>query len=80
MPEASVAAAKLWRRGKFKHVDDRPLPLLWPVAAVVRLAKRVGWHKGAASLRPFVAGGWPLQLNLRVEGRRSTTSASAREM
>ena len=34
MPEASVAAAKLWRRGKFKHVDDRPLPLLWPVPTV----------------------------------------------
>ena len=69
MPEASVAAAKLWRLGTFKHVDDRPSPWLWPVAAVVRLAERVEWHKGAASLRSLVDGGWPLQWKLWVEGK-----------
>ena len=69
MLEATVEAVKLWRRGRFKQVDGRAMPWLWPVAAVVRAAKRVGWQKGAASLRALVEGGWPLQYKLWVEGK-----------
>ena len=69
MLEANVAAAKLWRRGKFKHVEDMPLPWLWSAAAVIRAARKVGWNKGAASLRSLVEGGWPIQLKLWMEGK-----------
>ena len=64
-----MEAAKLWRRGKFKHVDGQVLLWLWPIRAVVGAAKRAGWNKGAASLRAVAEGGWPIHFKLWVEGR-----------
>ena len=64
-----VEAAKLWRRGKFKAVGGNILPWIWPIRAVARAAKRIGWAKGAASLRALAEGGWPIQFKLWVEGR-----------
>ena len=69
MTEETIKAAKLWRRGKFKHHDDRPVPWIWPIAATVRAARKAGWDKGAASLRSLAEGGWPLQQKLWIQGR-----------
>ena len=60
MGEEASRAAKLWRRGRFKHHEDRPVPWMWPVAATIRAARKAGWERGASSLRSLVGGGWPL--------------------
>ena len=36
--EDEAKAAALWRRGRFVHLDDGPVPWLWPVRAVIKAA------------------------------------------
>ena len=79
MSEETTYAAKLWRRGRFKYSNEAPTPWLWPVIAVVRAAKRVGWEKGAASLRSLAEGGWPLQQKLWAEGRAKHNICKCKE-
>ena len=69
MEEYVACAAKTWRRGRYKHVEDQPLPWLWPTKVVAKAAKIIGWRKGAASLRSLVEGSWPLQFKLWAEHR-----------
>ena len=44
------------------------MPWLWPVVSAVKAARRMGWEKGAASLRSLAEGGWPLQQKIWAEG------------
>ena len=60
--EARVVA--IWRRGRFEHSENGPIPWLWPSKAVMRAARRHGLQKEAASVRALVEGGWPTQFKL----------------
>ena len=66
--EDEAKAAALWRRGRFVHLDDGPVPWLWPVRAVIKAARRAGLTNIASSVRSLAEGGWPTQFRLRVIG------------
>ena len=42
-------AADLWRRGRFEHSSDGPIPWLWPIRVAMKAARRAGLHAAAAS-------------------------------
>ena len=79
MSSDTVRAIGLWRRGKFKHLGGKVLPWIWPVARMVRIAKKKGWEKAAGSLRSLAEGGWPMQHKLWVEGKAAHNLCKCRE-
>ena len=64
----SLRAAATWRRGRFEHSEDGPVPWLWPVRVVMKSAKKAGLFSVAASIRALAEGGWPTQFRLRTFG------------
>ena len=60
-------AATLWRRGRFEHSGDGPIPWLWPIRVAMKAAKRAGLHAAAASIRAMAEGGWPTQFRLKCQ-------------
>ena len=60
-------AAMLWRRGRYEHHDDAPVPWLWPIRVAMSAAKRAGLPAAAASLRALAEGGWITQFRLRCQ-------------
>ena len=61
-------AAEVWRRGRFEHTDEGPIPWLGPVKSLLRGLKRNKLWKVAASVRSLFEGGWPTQLRLFTMG------------
>ena len=72
-------AADLWRRGRFEHGDDGPVPWMWPIRAAMRAARRTGLHSVAASIRSLAEGGWPSQFRLRCHSHASHAWCSCRQ-
>ncbi len=62
-------SARVWRRGRFEFRDDRVVPWVWPIASVVRAAKRAKRYAAAASLRSLAEGGWRTQRKLWADKR-----------
>ncbi len=62
-------SARVWRRGRFEFRDDRLVPWVWPIASVVKAAKKAKRYTAAASLRSLAEGGWRTQRRLWAEGR-----------
>ena len=58
-------AADIWRRGRFDHGNDGPVPWLWPIKVTMKAARRAGLHSAAASIRALAEGGWPTQFRLK---------------
>ena len=77
--EAETRAAAVWRRGRFEHSIDGPLPWLWPIRAVMQAARRLGLHKEAASTRALADGGWPTQFRLRCHGHAEHILCACRQ-
>ena len=59
-----LKAADLWRRGKFEHSENGPIPWIWPVRRAVSSLKKNKCLGVAASIRSLVEGGWPTQFRL----------------
>ena len=66
---AEAQAASLWRRGRFEHCEEAPVPWLWPVKVVLQALKKRKLWSVASSLRPMVEGGWPTQFQLLCMGQ-----------
>ena len=66
--EDEMGAADLWRRGKFEHSADGPIPWLWPIRRVLKSLRRQKLWKAAASVRSLVEGGWFTQFRLFSAG------------
>ena len=79
MGEELRRAAGLWRRGKFKTDKGHIVPWIWPIASIVKAARRKGWEKAAASLRSLAEGGWPIQHKLWLEGKAAHNICRCRE-
>ena len=67
--EKEAQAAVCWRRGRFEHSENGPIPWLWPFRVVMRAARRHGLQKEAASVRALAEGGWPTQFRLHCHRR-----------
>ena len=67
--EEEARAVIGWRRGRYEHSGDKPVPWLWPVKTVMRAARRRGLMKQAASLRALAEGAWPTQFKLYCQRR-----------
>ncbi len=67
-------AIEVWRRGRYKYFEGRPVPWFLPAAAYLAESSRRcgGWSAGKASVASLVEGGWWPQARIHAANGSAT--------
>ncbi len=76
--EGDMKAMDIWRRGRFRHLDGRPVPWFLPGAAFLARGSPGGvWSSAKASVAALIEGGWWPQSRLAAVGAAATDTCQA---